>query len=908
MSTATAQTERTVRARRSGHLAARWGARLLVALAVIAVVLLLGDVLMRIVTTDMWFDSVHDGFVYRTILEAKVVLFCVFGAIAGAVGGLTVRAVRRTRPRLDVHPEDDIFRAAFRRHESRVRWLIVALAVVAPGVLVGRRAASHWQTYLLWAHTVPWHDSDPLFHKGIDFFVEVYPFHLVVVSLLSRAVVYGLGIAVIGGYWYGGWRLRGGRRKVTRGTIRLLSALLAAYLLMKAIGFWLARYAVTTSSQGPVTGASYTSVHATLPSKDVLVLVAALCSAVLLANVLVAGRARVLLASVGSLVVVAMVVGSGWPALVHRFQERPSAARVDLGEIAHNRQATLAAFGLDGAVRTVPYAGSKRTSRSALVRLAGRTAQIPLIDPNQMSPTFTVKQQIQPYYGFKPTLDIGRYDVGGRKGRDVALSVRGLDAAGIPDSSWVNDHLVYTHGYGIVAAPTTEMDAKTESPVFLDGGMPPKQQIPVTRPQTYFGRSFGPSSYAIVGQPAGSHENLEFDHPGAKGSATSAHTTYRGHGGIPIGSTLRRALFAARLHSLGILTSSEINKASQLLMVRSPRARVAEVAPWLTLDGDVYPAVVGGHIKWIVDGYTTSSRYPDSQLINLRGATRTTLTADGASVAQPNERINYMRNSVKAVVDAYTGRVTLYAWNQKRQPDPLLQAWESVFPGLVRPQSSISPNLMKQLRYPTDLFNAQRFLLADYHVKRAANFYSGNDFWRVPSDPTVAAAKTLNSSVSSPASSTPAPPQPSDYISMSVDGHGTPHFTLSSPMVTYNGHDLAAFVSVDSQPGPDYGKFTVLDFPSVAGGESPSQVQNDIESDTKITEALTLQRGGQSKVVLGDLTSIPLAGRMLYVEPVYTKSTESGSFPILRHVIALYGNGAPSFDDGLRAAVRDAVG
>jgi uncharacterized membrane protein (UPF0182 family) len=318
----------------------------------------------------------------------------------------------------------------------------------------------------------------------------------------------------------------------------------------------------------------------------------------------------------------------------------------------------------------------------------------------------------------------------------------------------------------------------------------------------------------------------------------------------------------------------------------------------------VYPAVVNGQIKWIVDGYTSSAAYPDSQLVNLHSASATTLTANGASIAQPNQQVNYLHNSVKAVVDAYTGAVTLYAWNQAQQPDPLLHAWEAVFPGLVKPQASIPPALLAQLRYPTDLFNVQRFLLAKYHVAQPADFYSGNDFWTVPTDPTVAASKSINAKSAQTVSS---PPLPSKYISMSSDGFGAQRYSLSSPMVTLNGRQLAAFVSVDAQPGPDYGKFTVLDFPSGSGGESPSQVQNDIESDTTITEALTLQRGGNSRVVLGDLEAIPVAGRLLYVEPVYTQSSGGASFPILRHVIALYGNGDPSFEDTLGPAVKNAI-
>ena len=594
---------------------------------------------------------------------------------------------------------------------------------------------------------------------------------------------------------------------------------------------------------------------------------------------------------------------SSWPALVYHFQEAPSAAKVDLDEIAHNQKATLAAFDLDRDVATVPYAPSTTLSSSAVVSLANTTAQASVIDPNQLSPTFNVEQQLQAYYGFKSTLDIGNYDVSGQS-KDVVVAVRELRAKGIPQSSWVNSHLVYTHGYGVVAAPTDTVDPATQSPVYLNGGIPPGQQIPVSRPQVYFSPAFGSSSYSIAGEPAGNHEQLEFDHPGSKGSSKSAYTTYHGDGGIPIGSTLRRLLFAVQDQDPNIFFSSEINRASQLLTVRDPRARVATVAPWLTLDGDVYPAVVGGHIEWVVDGYTTSSNYPDSQLVNLHTASATTLTANGASLAQPSQLVNYMQNSVKAVVDAYTGKVTLYEWDQQQHPDPLLTTWESVFPGLVQPQSSIPSALLSELRYPSDLFNVQRVLLAKYHVTQPASFYSGNNFWTVPKDPTVASAQAINASSTS---TTYIPPLPSRYSSLSADGFGAKRYSLSSPMVTLNGQQLAAFISVDAQPGPNYGKFTVLEYPSASGGESPAQVQNDIESNTNITESLTLQRGGNSTVVLGDLEAIPVAGRILYVEPVYTQSSGSASFPVLRHVIALYANGDPSFEDTLTASIKTAI-
>ncbi len=882
----------------------KWAIRLAVVVGGVVILWTLLRVAVGIATTDMWFNSVHHGSVYSTMIEAQVLLFCVFAVIAGLIGGATILAVRRLGSPIVFTRNQDAFRWVFRRFESRLRRYVVILAVVIPAVLVGQRAAGGWQTYLLWRHAVPWGTTDPQFHKDISFFVEVYPFHVMVANLLSQAITYALWIAVIAGYWYGGWRLRHGRRKITRDFTRLLSVLFAAYLLIKAVNYWLSRYALTTSSRGPVTGPSYTDVNAGLPGKYILMAIAILGAIVLLANAFTKSRARFIAGALAVLLIFAAAVGYAWPALLYHFRESPSAAKLDLAEISNNQKATLAAFGLTGNITTVASNPNLTVHGSALVALAKQTAQTPVIDPNQLSPTFNVEQQLQAYYGFKGTLDTSRYTIDGRS-QDVALAVRELESNSIPKPSWVNSHLVYTHGYGIVAAPTTSVDS-TDSPVYYDGGMPPSQEIPVTRPQVYFGQAFN-SSYSIVGQPAGSKNKVEFDHPSGSGSAGSAYTTYHGHGGIPIGSTLRRLLFAIQLHDPNIFFSSEINDASQLLMLRSPGARIAKVAPWLNLDGDIYPAVVNGQIKWIADGYTTTSNYPNSQTVNLHSTTSTTLTSHGASVAQPSTQINYMHNSVKAVVDAYTGKVSLYEWNQAQQPDPLLKAWEGVYPGLVKPQSDIPPALLPQLRYPTDLFNVQRSLLAKYHVAGASDFYSGNDFWSVPSDPTVAAVKVLNKS-SGKTSTGPSPNMPSKYISMSATGFGDPHYSLSSPMATLNGRQLASFIWVNSEPGPDYGKFTVLKFPSgPTTGESPLQVQNDIESDTKITAALTLERGGNSRVVLGGLSAIPVAGRMLYVEPVYTQSKSPASFPILRHVIALYGNGDPTFEPSLEMAISDAL-
>ncbi len=889
--------------------ASRWkriGLRLLVIALVLFAVVYAFLAFVNIRTNVLWYHSVDAGSVYGTILGAQILLFAVFGGLTALAVAASLLYVTRHRPRFRPDPVRQKWRARFVRYESRLRvWLIIVVSLWL-GVRAGSKATHRWQTYLMWKHSVSWGQQDPQFHRDISYFVSIYPFHKMVVGYLLSIVVTSLVVTVIASYLYGALRIRGRGPRMTPSFKAQVSLLLGCYLLLKAASYWLGRFALSTSSRGPVTGLSYTDQHAVLPARTILMVVAILCALVLFANVRLR-RLRYAVLGLAAMAVAATLIGGVWPTLVSRYREQPSASTLDRSSIARNQAATLKAFGLDNQVTTQQYGVTRqaRPTGKALLAEARQIAQIRLLDPNQLAPTFNVKQQVQAYYNFKSTLDIDHYPLGSQE-RDLAVAVRELNLSGISRSTWTNRHLVYTHGYGVVAAPTDRLDPRTGTPVFVNGGLPPDNKIPVSTPQIYFGQNS--PSYSIVGQPSGSHNDLEFDYPGRSGSAGAVHTTYAGGGGVPIGSRFDRLLYAVKLGDPNIFFSSEINSGSKLLTVRNPRSRVAQVAPWLTLDGDVYPTVVDGHVEWVVDGYTSTANYPASQKINLRSATTNSLTKTGSTVVQPNTSVNYVHNSVKATVDAYTGKVTLYSWNQEAQPDPILQTWESAFPGLVQPESSIPADLLPHLRYPQDLFNVQRSLLTNYHVSDPRDFYNGSAFWKIPNDPTVAATNTLNRNGTSSTSSSPT--LPSVYMSMSATGDGPATYALSTPMVTLNFRDLAGFLTVNAQPGPDYGKFTLLEFPAGQSIESPSQIQNDIESDSTIAQALTLQRGGNSKVVLGNLLTIPLAGKILYVEPVYTQAVGSNSFPILRHVIAVYGNGQPAFkttlDDALKQAIANA--
>jgi hypothetical protein len=861
--------------------------------------------LLGIYTNLLWFDAVHAHSVYARTFATETVLFAIFGGLAA--GSIAVNLVLALRWRGHFEPDEgkQRWRWRYQRHLHPHRRWLVALATLWLGVSVGNVAASSWRTWLVWRNAVSFHVKDPQFHRDVSYYIDVYPFHRLVVTLLFRIVVLSVVVVVVTGYLYGGIRIRGRGPRISRAMLGQLSVLGGLLLVLKLFAYRLDMLALATSHRGVGNGWGYTDIHAAIPGKWVLLVVAGLLALLLFANAYLRSG-RVLLLGIGLMAVAAFIFGAAIPGLVQQFRDKPSAATLELRYINRNITATRAAFGLaDDQLTPMSYPGSTYpgTTPQTVRTDADSVAQYRLLDPNRLSATFTQLQQLErSYYGFKSTLDVDHYDVNGQD-RDVVLALRELNLSGLPASqqTWLNRHLVYTHGYGVVAAQTDK--SVSGAPEFIPTESPSAGSLHVTQPQVYFGQLS--TSYSIAGAPSGSMP-IEFNRPSTTG--TDQTSTFTGGDGISIGSDWRRLVFALKYHSASFLFSKDINPDSQLLSVINPRSRVAAVAPWLTLDGDVYPTVVNGRILWVVDGYTTSNNYPYSQQQNLRNDTTNTYTSSGSTVTQPKTSVNYMRNSVKATVDAYTGKVTLYAWNQASQPDPLLQTWEKAFPGLVQPQSQIPAALLPHLRYPQDLFNVQRAVETRYHPDTTAQqYYNGSNFWNVPIDPTVNATTSINSVGKKVTGS--APSLPSTYMTLSPDGTSPAVYSLASPLVSLSGRNLTAFLSVDSQPGPNYGHFTLLQLPSGSNSVlSPAQVQSDIESTSGITSALSLLRSGHSKVLLGNLMTVPLAGKFLYVEPIYQQATggATSSYPILRKVIADYTNIA--YDSQLSQALNRAIG
>lgn len=510
------------------------------------------------------------------------------------------------------------------------------------------------------------------------------------------------------------------------------------------------------------------------------------------------------------------------------------------------------------------------------------------MDPNVLSSTFRQLQQIKPYYAFPESLDVDRYTVNGVS-RDTIVAVRELNIEGNPSRNWINDHLVYTHGFGFVAAFGNSRDVDGK-PTFAVGDLPSTKGLGEFEPRIYFGENV--PDYSIIGGVK-TDSPVEFDYPDDASANGQKNVTYSGKGGVPVGSTINKLLFAIKYQEQRILLSSLINKDSKILFERNPRDRVAKVAPWLTLDGDPYPAIVDGKIQWIIDGYTTSASYPYSQTTTLSTATTDALTANSAAVtAQANRNVNYIRNSVKATVDAYDGSVTLYQWDEK---DPILKTWMKAFPGTVTAKNKISADLLNHIRYPEDLFRVQRDVLSSYHVKTADAFYGGQDFWRVPRDPSTFGAN--------------ASAQPPYYLTLQMPGSKTPAFSLTTPFVPRGGREnLSAFAVANSTAGPDYGKITVLQLPRSTNVAGPSQVASNFEAKPEVANSLSLLRQGGSDVVLGNLLTLPVGNGLLYVQPVYVRATSNAAaYPLLQKVLVSFGDQI-GFDDTLKGALDQVFG
>ncbi|MCW2571378.1 MAG: hypothetical protein JWO88_1436 [Frankiales bacterium] len=851
-------------------------------IAVVAVVLIAGAVFVSIYTDLLWYREVGFSKVFVTVLWTKVLLFFAFGLVMALLVGSNIAIAYRLRPPFRPMSLEQQNLERYRVAVEPFLRIVLVVAGALFGLFAGLSAASHWQTWLLWRHATSFGQTDPQFHRDISYYAMTYPFQRFVLGFLLTAVILSLLAAAATHYLFGGLRLQTAGDKVSPGARAHLSVLLGVVVLLKAVAYWLDRYGLAFSLRGVVQGASYTDVHAVLPAKTILVGIAVICALLFFANIVV----RNVLLPAGALallVVSAVVIGGVYPAYTQQFRVKPNEVQRESPYIQRNIEATRAAYGIADA-QIEQYAAKTDVSQAALRGDVGTIPNARLLDPNVLGPTFAQFQSIKQYYGFNSSLDIDRYTVGGDT-KDYIVAARELEQGRLSTDqrNWINLHLTYTHGNGFVAAPANTFDASTGRPIFAVGNIPPSgpdggpSPIVIDQPRIYYGEQS--PDYSIVDT-----SQAEIDGPAGKGDA-QATNHYDGNGGIKLDSTARKLLFALKFREKNFLLSNALKSDAKLMYIREPRARVQKVAPFLTLDKDPYPAVVGGRILWIVDGYTTSSGYPYAQQSSFGDVTADS-TNRGQGLAQ--RQVNYIRNSVKATVDAYTGKVTLYTWDEQ---DPVLKTWAKVFPGVLTPKSKVSPELESHFRYPEDLFKVQREVIAKYHVLDPKAFFNKADFWDVPADPATQANTAINSAAAStinPNASGPA--QPPYYAVLQLPGvDAKPSFSLTTSFVARGNTNLSAFAAVSSDPG-SYGKIRVLQVPRNTVINGPGQVASLYEARQEISSALSLLRQGGSQVILGNLLTLPVGGGLLYLEPVYTQASSGLQYPLLQDVIVSFGD------------------
>lgn len=852
---------------------------------VVIVVIVVGFFIFASLYADwLWFDQLGFTGVLWTQWTARVVMFVV-GFLAMAVPVfVAIQLAYRLRP---VYARLSSQLDHYQEVVEPLRRLAMWGIPVFFGFFAGFAAAAQWETVWLWANRVDTGTADPQFQMDTGFYLFSVPFLSAVLGFASAVLLVCLGVTVLVAYLYGSVRVGQRELRISKAARIQLAVLAGLYLLVQAASLWLDRYKTLTKQGDRITGASYVDDHAIIPGLTILS-IAAIIVALAFFVTAVIGRWRYPLVGAGLLIVASLVVTVAYPWVLFNISVRPNQETLESPYYQRNIDATKAAYGIDGLQKS-DFQAVTDAEPGQLRADAETTASIRIMDPAIISPTVRQLEQYRSYYKFTDPLDVDRYQIDGQS-QDTVVSVRELNLDQLGQAaSWYNTTLVYTHGYGMVAA---KGNARTPdgNPVFVERGIPTAGDLTNSEdyePRIYFGESS--PVYSIVGAPEGSPD-IELDYPRGTGESAQTKTTFSGNGGPNIGNPFNRLIYSLKFQSTDILFSDGINADSQILYDRNPIDRVQKVAPYLELDNDPYPSVVDGRIVWIIDGYTLSANYPYSSIVSLRDAiSDTTNTTPRVAL----DDVNYIRNSVKATVDAYDGSVTLYAWDET---DPLLEAWQKVYPSTLKPISDMSGDLMSHVRYPTDLFKVQRAMLGTYHVDDAQSFYQRDNAWKTPDDPTQKNPVL----------------QPPYYLTMKMPGQDAPTYSMFTTFIP-GGDDtrnvLMGYLSVDADAGAEkgvksesYGKLRMLEINAETPVPGPGQVQNTFDADPSVSAFINILKQGQSEVLNGNLLTLPVGGGLLYVQPVFVQSSGSTKLPTLQKILVAFGNDV-AFEDTLQDAL-----
>jgi hypothetical protein len=869
----------------------RWPLIVLVAVLVIA---FLFTVLSGFLIDLLWYGEIEQSGVFWTALRTRILLGIAFGLVFFIALVANLLIARRLTPEVRVlTPEEEAIDRLRELAEPYIRWLVpTAAALIA--LLVGIRAAAHWQTFLLWSSSsgIEFGAQEDLFGRDPAFYVFTLPWMRYLQSWVFAAFV-GITILTAAAHLFNGGirpQARSWSDKVTPAVRAHLSVLLGLIMLSKAWGYYLGRFDLLTSGRGVVEGASYTDVNAQLPALTFLAIVAVICALLFFVNTRVRLWSLPIIA-VALLGLTSLLLGTAYPAFVQRFRVAPQELQRETPYIERNIAATRQAFGLDEIEEKPIPTVSPEVTPEQLVADAATISNIRLWRPEILLENFRSEQRLESYYVFKD-VDVDRYPVEGET-RVLMVSAREVSQLSIPGGggTWQNLHLVYTHGYGVVGAQVNAADSDGGPSYTVEDIPPTPGGVPFpTRPEIYFGEQED-VPFVVVGT-----ESKELDYEGAQPGAYS-YAGQGGEGGIRLSNLFVRAMFAWRFRDVNLLISGQITSDSRILIYRNIVERVRRPVPFLTFDADPYLAVVEGRPTWIWDAYSTSTEYPYSQEVDLGVA-----TGSGLGSLPTGLTANYIRNSVKATVDAFDGTITYYA----DLDEPIIKAWANAFPDLFENMDSASPDLKAHFRYPENLFQIQATQFANYHVVDPTRFYNKQDFWQIPDDPTREPDRDEPPLTS-------LPDLRPYYLLLQVPGDTTERFQLVLPFVpgqatTGSGvvPNMVAWMAANSDP-EGYGELVSLTLPSGQNVDSPSLVLSRIKADAAFSTQETLLGRGRSKLFFGDFLVIPVGDGFLYVQPVYVRSRQTtGAVPELKLVVVVNGDRV-GLGSTLAAALDQAV-
>jgi len=823
-------------------------------LLIVLLLLIVVPAVSGIIIDWLWYRELHHPEIFWTlawgrwilVLAVTLIFFlAVFGNVATALLKAGNTAWAELSHRLS---EQSVF-----LREANLR----GIALWGSGLLIfffafalGSGAADYWPQFLLYFNTAPVQAGpDPILHRDISFYLMRLPVLEILSTWLMITLMAALILTAVAYLALGAVRFVRSMPVFAPAAQAHLSILLALVFAAKAFGYYLGRFSLLSMQTGSFVGPGYTDVHARIPDLGIMMVLALIAALAMFINIWWRNVLVPITAIVGLILVSILVLGA-YPAFLQRFRVDPTELRLEQEYLQHHIDFTRQAYGIDK-IRAVDFSPSERVSGADLASSPITMNNIRLWDHQPLLQNYRQRQVLRSYYEMND-VDIDRYQLNGQM-RQVMLSPRELNVDNIPgEQTWLNRHLLYTHGYGLAMSPVNAFDPNKGDPVFFIDDIPPQSDFPslkITRPEIYFGEKSNDYSIVHTSQP-------EFDY--TRGD-TNQYTTYQGTAGIPLHNSLVRLLMALHFGSLDLFISGYLTPDSRLLMRRSILERAQALAPFFVYDRDPY-MVIGddGHLYWMLDAYTHSQRYPYAAHASL-----------GIAGNDPTIEVNYLRNPVKVVVDAYNGSLAYYVTDES---EPYVRAWRRIFPSLFQPISALPAGLQQHIRVPEGMFNTVSEIYRRYHMTDPVTFYQREDVWDIPAETvTDASGQTVTS------------PVEAYYLVMSLPNHPTPEYLLIRPYTPSGKQNMVAWLSARNDPD-HLGELLVFNFPKQRQIYGPGQVQATIQQNTDISQAVTLWGQAGSRVWWGNLLVIPVNGTILYAQPLYLIAEQS-QIPELKRVI-----------------------